>query len=160
MTATTSPPTPATGTHAAPEAVEPGDVTEPVEPADQAREPGERLAAATAKLRTRTSLPLDRWFQLGGAVLMGVGVLAIVAGWYGVSHTARVWRQTPYLVSGGLLGLGLIIAGGVGYLAYWLTKLIEQLHRQTTVLERIEATLAARAEEPEPRRKPAGKRGR
>ena len=59
-----------------------------------------------------------------------------------MSHTARAWRQTPYLVSGGILGLGLIFLGGF---AYWLTKLVEQGQRQTAVLERIEAALSGRA---------------
>ena len=101
----------------------------------------DRLAVEAAKLRSRRNLPIDRAFQLVGAVLLGVGFLAILAGWYGVSHTAREWRQTPYLVSGGILGLGLIITGAVAYLAYWLTHLVETTNRQTAVLERLELAL-------------------
>lgn len=98
----------------------------------------DRLRLAAARLRSRRGLPVDRWFQLAGAALLGIGVLAIVAGWYGVSHTARQWRQTPYVVSGGLLGLALVVIGAVAYLAFWLTKLVEQTQRQTAVLERLE----------------------
>jgi len=104
----------------------------------------DRLAAATAKIRVRGGLPVDKWFQIAGAALPLLGLLGIVAAWYGVSHTAREWRQTPYVVSGGLLGLGLIFLGGFAYFAYWLTKLLEQSHRQTTALERIEAALTGR----------------
>ena len=108
--------------------------------------PDERLWTETAKLRSRTGVPIDRWLQLAGAVLPLLGLLAILAGWYGVSHTARAWRQTPYLVSGGLLGLGLIFLGGFAYFAYWMTKLVEQGQRQTLILERIEARLSGQAD--------------
>ena len=105
----------------------------------------DRLAVAASKLRLRAGIPIDRWLQIAGTALPFLGLLAIIAAWYGVSHTAREWRQTPYVVSGGLLGLGLIFLGGFTYFAYWLTKLVEQTHRQTAVLERIEAALTGRS---------------
>lgn len=111
----------------------------------------DRLAAETSKLRARGGLTVDRIFQLAGTALPVLGILAIVVAWYGVSHTAREWRQTPYLVSGGLLGLGLIFLGGFAYFSYWLTKLVDASHRQTAVLERIEAALAARGDVAAPR---------
>lgn len=101
----------------------------------------DRLTEETSKLRTRRSLPLDRMFQRIGGALLGIGLLAIVAGWYGVSHTARAWRQTPYVVSGGLLGLALVFIGCFAYFAYWLTRLVDQSNRQIAVLERIEHAL-------------------
>jgi hypothetical protein len=101
----------------------------------------DRLTSRAATLRPRASVPVDRWFQLAGAVFIAVGLLAIIAGWYGVSHTARQWRQTPYLMSGGVLGLGLIFIGGFSYFAFWMTKLVQQTHRQTAVLERIERAM-------------------
>lgn len=117
----------------------------------------DRLSLAAAKLRSRRRLPVDKWFQLGGAVLMGLGLLAILGGWYGVSHTARAWRQTPYIMSGGLLGLGLVFAGGFAYFAFWLTRLVEQGNRQLEVLERIDRSLREQAEAAAPRtRKRAG----
>jgi hypothetical protein len=106
----------------------------------------DRLAVETAKLRGRRRLPLDQWFQLAGAVLPLLGLLSILVAWYGVSHTARTWRQTPYVVSGGLLGLGLIFLGGFSYFAFWLTKLVQETRQQTAVLERIEAQLSGRTE--------------
>ena len=101
----------------------------------------DRLSQATSKLRSRRSLPLDRMFQRIGGALLGIGLLAIVGGWYGVSHTARAWRQTPYVVSGGLLGLALVFIGCFAYFAYWLTRLVDQSNRQIAVLERIEEAL-------------------
>jgi hypothetical protein len=100
-----------------------------------------RLSSETTKLRSSSGSSADRTFQLVGGVLLLLGLLAILAGWYGVSHTARTWRQTPYLVSGGFLGLALVFAGGFAYFSFWLTRLVEQTHRQTAVLERIERTL-------------------
>lgn len=113
------------------------------EPAGLAGE--DRLTIEASKLRSRRSIPLDRWLQLIGAVLPLLGLLAILAGWYGVSHTAREWRQTPYLVSGAALGLGLIFLGGFAYFSYWMTKLVEQGRHQTAVLLRIEDRLAGRS---------------
>ena len=103
------------------------------------------LEEATARLRRRASLPVDRAFQVAGGILGGLGLLAIIAGWYGSAHTTRVWRQTPYLLSGGLLGVALVFVGGFAYFAFWLTRLVEQNSRQTAVLERIEAALVRQA---------------
>ena len=100
-----------------------------------------RLASEAAKLRSSSGSSADRGFQLAGAVLLLLGLLAIIAGWYGVAHTARTWKQTPFLVSGGFLGLAFVFAGGFAYFSLWLTRLVEQTHRQTAVLERIERAL-------------------
>jgi hypothetical protein len=43
----------------------------------------------------------------------------------------------PYAISGGLLGLGFILAGGFGYFAYWLTKLLDDGRRQSEEAIRI-----------------------
>jgi hypothetical protein len=59
----------------------------------------------------------------GGAVLMPLGVVAILLGWYGVAHTKYQYNQLPYVVSGGLLGLGLIFLGGFLYFGAWLAKM-------------------------------------
>src|SRR5439155_6697211 len=101
----------------------------------------DRLGDEAAKLRSRASIPIDRWFQLAGVTLMGVGLLAILGGWYGVAHTARQGRQTPYVLSGGILGLALVFVGAFAYFAFWLTRLVESTQRQTAVLERIEVAL-------------------
>ena len=101
----------------------------------------ERLADATSKIRGRTAVGVDRWFQMIGGVLLGVGLLAIIAGWYGVSHTTRQWRQTPYLMSGGILGLGLIFIGGFAYFSYWMTRMVEETRVQTSYLESIDSLL-------------------
>jgi hypothetical protein len=57
-----------------------------------------------------------------GAVLMPLGIVAIVLGWYGTAHTKYQYDQLPYVVSGGLLGLGLVFLGGFLYFGAWLAK--------------------------------------
>lgn len=48
-----------------------------------------------------------------GWVLVALGALALFLGWYGVSGEALTAKQLPYLVSGGLTGIALVIMAGV-----------------------------------------------
>lgn len=62
----------------------------------------------------------------GGAVLLPMGLLTIVLGWYGTANTPYQYDQISYVVSGGLLGLGLAFVGGVLFLGAWLAHFAEQ----------------------------------
>ncbi len=73
---------------------------------------------------------------LVGTMLMTAGIAAILFAWWGVAHTGYVWEQIPYVVSGGMLGLGLIGVGGFLYFGSWLTKLVEE-QRQTAHMLRL-----------------------
>ena len=56
----------------------------------------------------------DLWDQLGaklGILLCLGGFVALWAGWNGAASYDRVPAQFPYLISGGLVGLGLIVIG-------------------------------------------------
>lgn len=66
-----------------------------------------------------------------GWVLVALGALALVLGWYGVSGQALTAKQLPYLVSGGLTGIALIVIAGV-FLA------TEDWRRQLTRLDSLE----------------------
>jgi hypothetical protein len=66
-----------------------------------------------------------------GTMLMTAGIAAILFAWWGVAHTGYVFEQIPYVVSGGMLGVGLIGVGGFLYFGSWLVKLLEE-QRQTT----------------------------
>jgi hypothetical protein len=74
--------------------------------------------------------PRYRTLQLvlfaAGAVLMPLGIIAILLGWYGVAHTKYQYNQLPYVVSGGLLGLGLVFLGGFLYFGAWLAKVANE----------------------------------
>jgi hypothetical protein len=126
----------------------------------------ERLATNVKGLRVpRATFSLsDRWLLYVGGTLLPLGVVLVLLGWYGASHTVLLFEQVPYLISGGLLGVSLVIAGGFTYFAYWLTLLVRE-NRTTredlqAVLLRMEDLLQAQSQ-PQSRRQsqPQGRRG-
>ena len=97
----------------------------------------DRLAAAVKGMRTRTSLsaiPVDRWVLIAGAIMVPLGIALIILAWYGASHKALIIQQFPYLISGGVLGLGLMITGGLAYFGYWVTRLVQENRTNTREL--------------------------
>ena len=110
----------------------------------------QRLTAQVRELRTRAGNGrLDQWMLVIGGVLMPLGALVIVLGWWGAAHTPLPFEQNDYLISGGVLGLGLLIAGGFVYFGYWQTVRIRESRQQTSevteALARIEALLSGAA---------------
>ena len=94
----------------------------------------QRLAASVKNLRTRQSLssmPADRWVLIAGAIMVPLGIALIILGWYGAAHKALIIQQFPYLISGGILGLGLMITGGLAYFGYWITRLVQENRTNT-----------------------------
>ena len=109
-----------------------------------------RLAAAVKNLRTRQSLsaiPADRWVLIAGAVMVPLGIALIILAWYGAAHKALIIQQFPYLISGGLLGLGLMLTGGLAYFGYWITRLVQENRSHTQELVAAIDRLAALAGE-------------
>jgi hypothetical protein len=105
-----------------------------------------RLRSSVGGLRTRAaSRGLDFYLFMAGAVLVPFGLLVMILGWYGASHTGYLFEQIPYVISGGLIGLGLVLVGSFAYFAYWLTRIFhqqrEQADRTIAVLERLESRL-------------------
>jgi hypothetical protein len=112
-----------------------------------AESPAAELTRRVAGLRTRaTGGDLDRVLLLVGGLLLPLGILLVVLGWLGASHTVLVFEQIPYLLSGGVLGLALVFAGGFIYFAYWQTLIVRESrdHQRVLVvsLGRIETLLA------------------
>ena len=96
--------------------------------------------AEVDRLKIRGSAPTtEQRLMTIGIVLMPVGLLVVLIGWYGASGTREVSEQIPYLLSGGLLGLGLTIAGAAlfvrysiaRYLRYWLMRLVYEERSST-----------------------------
>ena len=83
-----------------------------------------RLVSVLSRARRRSQvIPTERWlFALGGGLVLA-GIVLVIIGWVGTSRTVLVAGQIPYVVSGGLLGLGLIFLGGFLYFGYWLALL-------------------------------------
>lgn len=55
-----------------------------------------------------------RWSQLGGQMGLGLGLLGLLLvflGWNGAASYDRVPAQFPYLISGGIAGLALVVLG-------------------------------------------------
>lgn len=48
-----------------------------------------------------------------GWILAAIGALALFLGWYGVSGESLTSKQLPYLVSGGLSGIALVVIASV-----------------------------------------------
>jgi len=83
------------------------------------------LAKGLAALRRRTAIaPTEKWLAVAGGVLMPLGVLLVIAGWFGAAHTTRLFEEIPYLISGGMLGIVLTTVGAALYFGYWLTRLV------------------------------------
>jgi hypothetical protein len=109
----------------------------------------DRLGEAIARLRiqsVRARLNERTLLYVGGG-LAGLGLVAVLLGYWGAAHTIVIQEQTPYLISGGLLGLGLVFLGGFCYFAYWVTRLVQEQRRQTdALLDAISSLRPAEAE--------------
>ncbi len=86
------------------------------------------------------------------------GFVCILLGWYGAAHSAYQYQEIPYLISGGLLGVALVIAGGILLHTAWNMRQLEEDRRNALAivrsvdrLERVLKTLdeKRRAEEGE-----------
>lgn len=75
------------------------------------------------RLPRRTSQTgLDGLLGTAAAFLLPLGLLFIGLGWYGASHTPYLFEQVPYLISGGLVGLGLMMGAGLLYIGSWVAR--------------------------------------
>jgi hypothetical protein len=108
--ATTTPANPATGSAGA-----------TIPRATAARPPSAGTGAAP--LRNNGYRILQVVLFVAGAVLLPLGLVVIILGWYGAAHTPYQYDQLSYLVSGGLLGLGLTFCGGFLYFGAWLARI-------------------------------------
>lgn len=80
----------------------------------------------------------ERILMVAGGVIAPLGVIVVLLGWWGASHTPYVFEQVPYLISGGLLGLGMVFLGAFLYFTHWVTQLVkEQRSQSTAVLEAL-----------------------
>jgi hypothetical protein len=75
------------------------------------------LAEGTPRRR-----PVDDLLGVLGGVLLPCGLVLVFLGWYGAAHTAYLFEQIPYLISGGVFGIGLILVAGLLYLGSWVSR--------------------------------------
>ena len=99
------------------------------------------LTERAARLRGRTSTDRSKALFVVGGAAVSLGFAMVVLGYLGASHTIYVFEQIPYLISGGILGGSLVVAGGFCYFAFWLTRLHSEMAQTRASNERIEALL-------------------
>lgn len=75
-----------------------------------------------------------QWDRVTAWALIAVGLVALLVGWWGVSHTAYLAEQVPYLVSAGLLGLFLLGLGATIWISADLRDEWRKLDELTDVL--------------------------
>jgi hypothetical protein len=105
------------------------------------------LARGIESTRGATTFDVRQLMLASGATCMGLGIVAIILGWYGAAHSTYLFQEIPYLISGGLLGVALVAGGGFLFFASWFVRLIEhdQAHasRVEKTLERVDGLLSA-----------------
>jgi hypothetical protein len=116
----------------------------PVVPSDQdARQPDAPPPNSGGFLTRLRSGDLDlrnTWQIAVGALLLPLGVAAIVLGWSGAAHGRVDQQQIPYLISGGILGLACVMVGCFFFWAHWLYRIYDQadLHHQVARREQAD----------------------
>src|SRR5688500_9611951 len=80
-------------------------------------------SSGVAPLRNNNAALLQVVLFWAGAILMPLGIVAIILGYYGAANTPYQYEQFSYLVSGGMLGLGLCFVGGFLYFGAWLARI-------------------------------------
>lgn len=109
----------------------------------RARGHGPGTGAGVAPLRGNGARVLHLVLFVAGAVMLPLGLVVVGLGWYGVAHTPYTYDQLSYLVSGGLLGLGITICGGFLYFGSWLARVAAD---QKDSSERLAQTLLVLAD--------------
>ena len=121
----------------------------------------ERLAAVVDRSR-RSDRDMRKIMQVLGMLTMAFGLVCIILGWYGAAHSPYQYEEIPYVISGGLLGVALVIGGGVLVLCAWSLRQVEEARRNAVAIvrsmDRLERALRS-ADEDEgagPRHKEVG----
>jgi len=86
----------------------------------------------------------ERWALVGGIAAMVAGLLFIIAGWWGASGTTLIVDALAYVMSGGILGLALVIIGAALFVRYSTTRylrfwLVRQIYEEQANTDRIVA---------------------
>ena len=83
-----------------------------------------------------------------GWIFIGIGLLLIVIGWFGVSREAIVGKQIPYLVSGGIGGVFFSVLGAYFLGTQELRSDSGRLDRLERMVDELHAALLARPDAP------------
>jgi hypothetical protein len=125
---------------AAPSPLAPGRTVPPaseLEPSTPVPTRLQRLGAAIDRARpSRSGRNVRKWMETIGMLLIAFGFVCILLGWYGASHSPYLYQEIPYLISGGLLGVALVIGGGVFVRCAWSMRQVEEDRRNALAIVR------------------------
>jgi peptidoglycan/LPS O-acetylase OafA/YrhL len=93
----------------------------------------------------------ERRLFLAGFVIAIAGFAVIGVGWWGASGTKYAYQEIPYVISGGIVGVSLVIVGAALFarysaarlLRFWLARLVADQQIQT---DRVVDAIAALTE--------------
>jgi hypothetical protein len=119
-----------------PSAIPPAPVPE-LEPSTPVPTRLQRLAAMIDRARPgRGGRNVRKWMETIGMSLIVFGFVCIILGWYGSAHSPYLYQEVPYLISGGLLGVALVIGGGVLVRCAWSMRQVEEDRRNALAIVR------------------------
>jgi len=96
-----------------------------------------RLSALVDKARPgRAGRNVRKTMQMAGMAVIVLGFVFILLGWYGAAHSPYLYQEVPYLISGGLLGVAMVIGGGVLVRSAWTLRQIEEDRRNALAIVR------------------------
>ena len=97
----------------------------------------QRLGAAIDRARpTKSGRNVRKWMETIGMSLIVFGFVCILLGWYGAAHSPYLYQEVPYLISGGLLGVALVIGGGIFVRIAWGMRQVEEDRRNALAIVR------------------------
>jgi hypothetical protein len=83
----------------------------------------QQMAQQTERVRRWT---LSQALFTVGSMLVPIGLVLLGLGYWGVAHTTLVFDQLPYIASGSLFGLALVLLGGFLYFGHWQVLAVEE----------------------------------
>jgi hypothetical protein len=105
--------------------------------------PASRVAGSRRRVLSRlrpANLDLrNTWQVVAGSLLLPLGIAVIILAWNGAAHGRVTQQQLPYVLSGGGVGLALVVIGCFFYWAHWLYRIYDQAdlhHLEQMALQR------------------------
>ncbi|HWE56876.1 MAG TPA: hypothetical protein VG435_15300 [Acidimicrobiales bacterium] len=100
----------------------------------------DRTESRLQRLRQSNLDLRNTWQIIAGSLLLPLGIALILLAWSGAAHGRVDQQQIPYLVSGGIGGLAVVMIGCFFYWAHWLYRIYDQadLHHQEAMREQRE----------------------
>ncbi|HEY1828524.1 MAG TPA: hypothetical protein VGF87_10905, partial [Acidimicrobiales bacterium] len=118
----------------------PGEGVEDAVPHDGPTPVPTRLARLAAVVegarRGRSDRSVRKILQVLGMLAVAFGFVCIILGWYGAAHSPYLYEEMPYLISGGVLGLALVLAGGILIWSAWSLRQVEEERRNALAIVR------------------------